>query len=75
MFVKGIIKNGIVLLTEKIDERENQPVIITFLEAEKADEDDWDKLIKLIEDCSVDTGIDDLAHQHDYYLYRTTNGL
>jgi hypothetical protein len=72
--VKGVFRNGTALPIEKVDGRENQPVIITFLEAEKikADEDDWDKLIKLIEDCTVDTGIDDLAHQHDYYLYGTT---
>jgi hypothetical protein len=23
----------------------------------------------LIEECTVDTGIPDLAHQHDHYLY------
>jgi len=71
--VKGIFKNGVVLPIEKVDGRENQPVIITFLDSEKAkaDEDDWDKLIKLIEDCAVDTGINDLAYQHDHYLYGT----
>ena len=31
----------------------------------------WDALTALIEECQVDTGITDLAHQHDHYLYGT----
>jgi hypothetical protein len=34
-------------------------------------EEDWDALMKLVEECQVDTGIPDLAHQHDHYLYGT----
>jgi len=72
--IRGIFKDGVVFPMEKIEGRESQPVIITFLEDEEVrvgEEDDWDKLIQLIEDCAVDTGIEDLAHQHDYYLYGT----
>jgi len=72
--IRGIFKDGVVLPMEKIEGRESQPVIITFLEDEEVrvgEEDDWDKLIQLIEDCAVDTGIEDLAHQHDHYLYGT----
>lgn len=29
---------------------------------------DWDVLTRLIESCTVETGIPDLAHQHDHYL-------
>ena len=32
---------------------------------------DWDALMRLIEECQMDTGIEDLAHQHDHYLYGT----
>ena len=32
---------------------------------------DWDTLARLFDNCAVDTGIDDLAHQHDHYLYGT----
>ena len=32
---------------------------------------DWDSLMRLIEECQMDTGIEDLAHQHDHYLYGT----
>lgn len=33
--------------------------------------DEEDEMGKLIETCSMDTGITDLAHQHDHYLYGT----
>jgi hypothetical protein len=32
---------------------------------------DWDALTALIDSCQMDTGITDLAHQHDHYLYGT----
>jgi hypothetical protein len=34
-----------------------------------SDETAWDTLMQLIENCTVNTGIGDLAHQHDHYLY------
>ena len=70
--VKGIFKKGTAFPMEKIEGRENQLVIITFLEDEEIKagfEDDWDSLIQLVENCAVDTGIEDLAHQHNHYLY------
>jgi hypothetical protein len=30
---------------------------------------EWEKLRQMIRECAVDTGIGDLAHQHDHYLY------
>jgi hypothetical protein len=72
--VKGIFRKGVAFPEETIEGRENQPVIITFLREEDdeiAKEDDWVELIQLLEDCSVDTGIEDLAHQHNHYLYGT----
>lgn len=29
----------------------------------------WDALTQLVESCVVETGVTDLAHQHDHYLY------
>jgi hypothetical protein len=72
--VKGIFRKGAAFPTEKIEGRENQPVIITFLDDEQVEAeegDDWEELAQLVEDCAVDTGIEDLAHQHDHYLYGT----
>jgi hypothetical protein len=76
--VKGIFQNGIARPTEPVNGREGQAVIITFLEESRTDdsslpmtEEDWDALMKLAEECAIDTGIPDLAHQHDHYLYGT----
>jgi hypothetical protein len=82
--VRGIFKDGMAQPMEDIEGRDNQPVIIMFLEdeeiksrearfryAESDGEDDWDNLIQLVEDCAVSTGIEDLAHQHNHYLYGT----
>jgi hypothetical protein len=35
------------------------------------DETGWEALQQLVRVCEVDTGISDLAHQHDHYLYGT----
>jgi len=69
---------------EDIEGRDNQPVIIMFLKdeeiksrearfrvAESDEEDDWDNLIQLVKDCAVSAGTEDLAHQHNHYLYGT----
>jgi len=32
---------------------------------------DWDALTALLERCQMDTGITDLAHQHDHYIHGT----
>ena len=31
----------------------------------------WDRLLSVIEECQMETGITDLADQHDHYLYGT----
>lgn len=75
--VKGTFQNGVIHPTEPIEGREGQSVIIVFVEddqtpqASPKEHSDWDKLRQLIKDSQVDTGIDDLAHQHDHYLYGT----
>ena len=73
--VKGTFQNGAAHPSEPVEEHEGHPVIITFLEEEIAHvspgsvaEEAWDTLSRLVEDCSVETGIADFAHQHDHYL-------
>jgi len=34
-----------------------------------ASDEGWESMMQLIEECQVHTGIGDLAHQHDHYLY------
>jgi len=31
----------------------------------------WDALTRLLAECAIDTGVPDLASQHDHYLYGT----
>jgi predicted DNA-binding antitoxin AbrB/MazE fold protein len=73
--VKGVFQNGVVRPIQPIEASDGQSVIITFLDEGVAsaglsvDESAWDALTQLIEECAVETGITDLAHQHDHYLY------
>lgn len=76
--VKGTFQNGVARPNEpveEVEEHEGRPVIITFLEEEAStlsqtmvNEEAWNTLSHLIEDCGMETGITDLAHQHDHYL-------
>lgn len=76
--VKGTIKNGVVLPLEPVkDSDEGRNVIITFLDEETEEEKRPNgtngrvSLKTLIDEFQVDTGIEDLASQHDHYLYGT----
>ena len=79
--IKGIFKDGVVHPSEPVSYPESHPVIITFLdvatssktvsEQEAKNQAEWDKLFSVIENCQVETGITDLADQHDYYLHST----
>ena len=73
--VKGLFKNGVARPVEPLEGRDGQPIIITFLKEEAAEplpgqeNSAWDTLMSLVDDCAVETGVTDLAHQHDHYLY------
>lgn len=72
--VKGKFKNGVALPLEPVkDFQEGKSVIITFLDEDAAvlseKKNAAVSLEDLIEECAVDTGIEDLAAQHDHYLY------
>jgi len=73
--VKGVFQNGVVLPIQPVEASDGQRVIIIFLDEGaisswlSVNESDWDALLQLVEECAVETGIADLAHQHDHYLY------
>ncbi len=74
--VRGTFRNGSAQPEEVVDGQEGQPVLITFLEGAATPspepiETDWEALTQLLKECEVDTGIEDLAHQHEHYLYGT----
>ena len=79
--VRGKIERGKILALEPIDDEfEGREVQITLLENEngkknnpsyaEADEG-WQILLEGIERNRINSGIGDLAHQHDHYLYGT----
>jgi predicted DNA-binding antitoxin AbrB/MazE fold protein len=77
--IKGTFQNGVVQPSEPITDREGQTVIITFVEegfdtvaADSLNTDQaagWDRLMQSIDRNKMDVGIEDMAHQHDHYLY------
>ena len=71
--VKGKFQNGVATPAEPVEGHEGESVIITFLDEERTTDDSgWQALAQLVEDCAVETGISDLAQQHDHYLYGKT---
>lgn len=77
----GTFKNGVVELNEPVSWQEGQKVTIaptednantTSVPTPKAEGKlSFDEFMDFIDECAVDTGIEDLAHQHDHYLYGT----
>jgi hypothetical protein len=72
--VKGKFQQGVAQPSTPIEGHEGQSVVITFLEednvpSEEMNEEDWEQINQILHDCQMDTGIEDLAHQHDHYLY------
>lgn len=74
--VKGTFENGVAHPAEPVEGRDGHSVMIVFLQEDNTpklpmDEEEWEELNQILEDCKVETGITDLAHQHDHYLYGT----
>ena len=77
--VRGVYQDNVVRLPRPIAARDGQDVIVVFLDevtdvtpravAPSADQADWDDFERLTEAHTVQTGISDLAHQHDHYPY------
>ena len=72
--VKGLFQDGVARPYEHVSGSDGRPVIIAFLDEEvislSPSERDkaWDTLAQLMEECAVETGVADLAQQHDHYL-------
>lgn len=72
--IRGRFEKGIIRPDQFVQGREGQTVIITFVEEVESrgveqNTDDWTVLMRLVQQNAVETGIADLAHQHDHYLY------
>ncbi|MCU0547971.1 MAG: hypothetical protein MUC48_01365 [Leptolyngbya sp. Prado105] len=76
---KGIYRNGVVHPEEPVAVSDGQKVIFSLVEPEvpenQSDTEEiaegWLQLRQIIEDCQIETGVSDLAHQHDHYLHGT----
>ena len=72
--VEGTFQEGVVCPDKPISGRNGQKVIILFLQEDNEpliEDSAWGDFAQLLKDCQVHTGIGDLAHQHDHYLYGT----
>ena len=74
--IKGRLKDGVVYPNEPVAGYDQEEVLITFLNeqipvayARDVQETDYDALTKLLEDCQMDTGIEDLADHDDHFLH------
>lgn len=79
--LKAIYENGVLRLKEPLSLPDGVEVDVQVTASDqgngdlKASEAKWDALTQLIADCAIDTGVEDLASQHDHYLYRTPKHL
>jgi len=75
--VKAIYERGALRLIEPIELQDGTRVDVIVITPEPDNGDQvvthssQDALEDLIAQCAIDTGIPDLAHQHDHYLYGT----
>ena len=68
--IRGRFEKGFIRPDQFVQGREGQTVIITFVEEVESrgveqNTDDWAVLMRLVQQNAVETGIVDLAHQHD----------
>jgi len=75
--VKAIYEEGALRLTEPIELEEGAEVDVIVIAHEPengkrpVEDHSWNALAELVNECAIDTGVTDLAHQHDHYLYGT----
>jgi predicted DNA-binding antitoxin AbrB/MazE fold protein len=73
--IKAIYENGVLRLKEALPIPEGSQVDVTVTleedseDSPKVEDPSWDAFTQLLTECAIDTGIADLAQQHDHYLY------
>ncbi len=75
--LKAIYEQGVLRLKEPLSLPDGTPVDVTVTSHEEdkgerspgMEDHSWDALTQLIAECAIDTGVPDLATQHDHYLY------
>ena len=75
--LKAIYEKGVLRLQEPLPlpEGAEVDVSVSLTEPEngghspETEAQSWDALAQLLNECAIDTGVSDLAQQHDHYLY------
>jgi predicted DNA-binding antitoxin AbrB/MazE fold protein len=75
--LKAIYEKGVLRLKEPLSLPDGTQVDVTVTSHEEdnsepsqiMDDRSWDSLTRLLSECAIDTGVPDLASQHDHYLY------
>lgn len=75
--LKAIYEQGVLRLTEPLSLPDGTQVNVTVTSYEEDNSErsrgmegrTWNALTQLIAECAIDTGVPDLANQHDHYLY------
>ena len=75
--LKAIYENGVLRLTEPLGLPDGALVDVTVVSHQEDNGErsqgmqnqSWGALNQLLADCAIDTGVPDLAQQHDHYLY------
>lgn len=75
--LKAIYEQGALRLEKSLSLPDGTPVEVTVISHDEAkgegsqqmEDRSWDTLTQLLAECAIDTGVSDLAHQHDCYLY------
>jgi len=77
--LKAIYEKGVLRLQEPlpIPEGAEVDISVNLTEPENGEhsqqtEESWNILTQLLNECAIDTGVADLAQQHDHYLYGLT---
>ena len=73
--LKAIYEQGVLRLKQPLSLPDGTQVDVTVTSHETdsgeqvMDGHSWDTLTQLLAECEIDTGVSDLASQHDHYLY------
>jgi predicted DNA-binding antitoxin AbrB/MazE fold protein len=75
--LKAIYEQGVLRLKEPLSLPDGAQVDVTVVSHEEEngersqgmEDRSWDALSQLLTECAIDTGVPDLASQHDHYLY------
>ena len=75
--LKATYEQGVLRLKEPLSLPDGTQVDVTVIAPEEGngehtqimEDSAWDALTQLLADCAIDTGVPDLASEHDHHLY------